>query len=39
MTKKEMKKILLDWTTVRLEKLTHKQLRDLITRNECITQN
>ena len=38
MTKKEMKKLILVWTSVKLEKLTHKQLRELIVKNECTQQ-
>ena len=34
MTKIEMKKLILKWTSARLDKLTHKQLRQLITKNE-----
>ena len=34
-----MKKLILKWTSVRLDKLTHKQLRELIVKNECTTQS
>ena len=33
MTKKEMKKLIGEWTMARLDKMTHKQLRELIARN------
>jgi hypothetical protein len=39
MTKLDMKKLILKWTASKLELLTHKQLRDLIVKNECTTQN
>ena len=36
----EMKKLILKlWTASKLELLTHKQLRELIVKNECTTQN
>ena len=38
MTKKEMKSQILTWAETRLDKLTHKQLRELINRNECTPQ-
>ena len=34
MTKKEMKKLILKWTSAKLDKLNYKQLRQLILRNE-----
>ena len=34
MTKVEMKKLILNWTSAKLDKLTHKQLRELIIKNE-----
>ena len=34
MTKIDMKKLILKWTSAKLDKLTHKQLRELIIRNE-----
>ena len=39
MTKVEMKKLILHWTADKLSKLTHKQLRELIVKNECTAQN
>jgi hypothetical protein len=39
MTKQEMKMVILNWTSDKLNKLTHKQLRELIAKNECTTQN
>jgi hypothetical protein len=39
MTKKDMKKLILTWTASKLECLTHKQLRELIVKNECTPQN
>ena len=34
MTKVDMKKLILKWTADKLDKLTHKQLRELIIKNE-----
>ena len=39
MTKKELKKLILSWTSDRLDKLTHKQLTYLIVKNECTKQS
>jgi hypothetical protein len=39
MTKNDMKTLILNWTRVRLDKLTHKQLRELVIKNECIQRN
>ena len=34
MTKVDMKKLILKWASAKLDKLTHKQLRELIIKNE-----
>ena len=34
MTKVDMKKLILKWTSAKLDKLTYKQLRELIVKNE-----
>ena len=39
MTKKDLKQIILTWTANKLDKLTHKQLTQLIAKNECTKQN